>query len=344
MKRIEAKDIAGLEIVGKGACATVYRLDEEKILKLYDRNLRSSQDFVEKEFNISTAVYNMGIPSARPYELYDCGGAYGASYEFLSGSTMLDLIIKGESVENHIRVLAEIGKMIHSHDADKELFPDAAVLFERLLPYMKGWLPEDGYRHIERLVAAVPECGRLVHGDFHPGNVIVHGGKTVLIDVGGAGYGHPVFDLISMYRMMKKAERAKNDNGICSQIFEAYLKCCFGESGLASQKGALLKILDILYYLTVIPSACAQYPERESCPPAIAAYIDAMFAVLAGIGEYSFARLFEETVKGVFNSVTSPVLSLFLSLGNSWACAALGGSCFALLSGYSLIQRKKKSA
>lgn len=54
--------------------------------------------------------------------------------------------------------------------------------------------------------------------------------------------------------------------------------------------------------------------------------------------------LCSETVKGVFSSVSSPVLSLFLALGNNWACAAAGAAGAVLTSIYSILRRKKEKA
>jgi hypothetical protein len=59
-------------------------------------------------------------------------------------------------------------------------------------------------RRLESLVALLPQrladiaaCGvpeSLVHGDFHPGNVIGDGSRQVLIDWGDSGVGHPLLD------------------------------------------------------------------------------------------------------------------------------------------------------
>jgi Phosphotransferase enzyme family len=59
-------------------------------------------------------------------------------------------------------------------------------------------------RRLESLVGSLPQrfadiaaCGvpeTLVHGDFHPGNVIGDGGRLVLIDWGDSGVGHPLLD------------------------------------------------------------------------------------------------------------------------------------------------------
>jgi 5-methylthioribose kinase len=44
----------------------------------------------------------------------------------------------------------------------------------------------------------LPEHHTFLHGDCHPGNVIVRDGELVLIDLADGGMGHPIIDLLSM--------------------------------------------------------------------------------------------------------------------------------------------------
>lgn len=39
----------------------------------------------------------------------------------------------------------------------------------------------------------------IVHGDFHPDNVLVRDGDLILIDMADVMTGHPIFDLLSLY-------------------------------------------------------------------------------------------------------------------------------------------------
>ena len=47
---------------------------------------------------------------------------------------------------------------------------------------------------VRKLIGAVPESRDFIHGDFHMNNVMLQGDELLLIDVGEAGYGHPLFD------------------------------------------------------------------------------------------------------------------------------------------------------
>lgn len=295
MKEIYKQDLENMAVVGKGACATIYRIQDDKILKLYDRDDRNSSEFVKNEFDISTEIYNLGIPTAKTYELCECDGVYGAIYEFISGDTMLDVIEKEGNVEKYIIELANLGKNIHSKSVDEKLFPQAIELIKRLIIHIKTWVNEDQYKHIEEIVGAIPDSNTLIHGDFHPGNIIIRQDEMVLIDVGGASHGHPVFDLISMYRMMTKEMQLNSTNGIYRQIYEQYIAHYFNEKALDECRDSYNEIMEIMNYLTIIPSVCVSYGSRDNCDPRVVSYVDYMIERLMDINVNRFEQLFIET-------------------------------------------------
>ena len=43
----------------------------------------------------------------------------------------------------------------------------------------------------------MPETGTLIHGDFHPNNIMVQDGELILIDMGDMTIGHPIFDFLA---------------------------------------------------------------------------------------------------------------------------------------------------
>ena len=49
-----------------------------------------------------------------------------------------------------------------------------------------------------RINEAIPESDTVVHGDFHPKNVMIQNGEPVLIDMADLTTGHPLYDLGSM--------------------------------------------------------------------------------------------------------------------------------------------------
>lgn len=67
---------------------------------------------------------------------------------------------------------------------------------------------------LQRLFENIPDRCTFIHGDCHPGNVMIQGGKLVFIDMMTCGSGHPVFDLTSMctnYHMSAESESRENN-------------------------------------------------------------------------------------------------------------------------------------
>ena len=65
--------------------------------------------------------------------------------------------------------------------------------------FLKDYLPAEQYEKLHALVAAVPEDYHMMHGDYHVKNVMLQNGENLLIDMDTLCYGHPVFELASMY-------------------------------------------------------------------------------------------------------------------------------------------------
>ena len=295
MRKIKKSEIANMAVIGKGACATIYKLEDDKVLKLYDKGDRNTAEFVKNEFDISTEIYNIGITTAKTYELCECDGIYGAVYEFVSGDTMLDMIEKEGNLSDFISDLSDIGKQIHSNSVDTKTFPKATELLERLIVHIKPWVNDEQYKHIEMLIDAIPDDNTLIHGDFHPGNIIIRQGKPILIDVGGASHGHPVFDFISMHRMMKKEVFSKVSDGIFAKIYDEYIEKYFDHETFEMHKDSYNEIMDIMYYLTVVPSVCVSYGKRENCDIKIVEYVDFMIGILLKMDITRFKQLFTDT-------------------------------------------------
>jgi hypothetical protein len=80
---------------------------------------------------------------------------------------------------------------------------DLEVAVARRLESLVGSLPQ---RFADIAACGLPET--LVHGDFHPGNLILDGDRLVLIDWGDSGVGHPLLDHAAFTERLDPASRA----------------------------------------------------------------------------------------------------------------------------------------
>lgn len=259
LREVSAK---GLKLLGKGYCASVYRLDSERIIKVYDAP-RHAHDLgvVEKEYEISRKVFLLGLPSTISYEVVLCDGYYAGIYELVEGDTLGNTLYeKPDLMEEYTRKMAGIGRMMNSIAIDDADLGDATFILtrrrERIIPY----LTEEELNNVDALIAAIPDKGMLVHGDFHIENVMVQKGELVLIDVGGMSHGHPILDLLCMY--MKATEPAyletKLDFDTCKKMWEIYIDEYFKGRLTDTLRRDLEEILSLFADLFMLPAYCTQ--------------------------------------------------------------------------------------
>lgn len=88
---------------------------------------------------------------------------------------------------------------------------------------------------LRKIYQNVPDRTTFIHGDCHVGNVMVQDGELVYIDLSSPGYGHPIFDMVSMCLIYllggrKDESRAKSiytrdfSAAECYQIWQTYLR------------------------------------------------------------------------------------------------------------------------
>ena len=180
---------------GEGGQALTYtRKDGSALAKMFLFGLGS--ETVEREFWISKAVYDAGIPCPRPIRLVTDGERFGAEYEVIANKRSYTRIIsqEPEQLEPLTLKFVRLGKQLHATPANTEVFPD---MKEVIRPWIeKSTCISDTLR--KRLLEAlesIPSQKTCLHGDFHIGNIITNGEKDYWIDLGDFAYGAPEWDL-----------------------------------------------------------------------------------------------------------------------------------------------------
>ena len=110
---------------GEGGQAITYtRKDGSAMAKLFQYGLGS--ETVEREFRISRAVYEAGIPCPEPIRLVTDGKCFGAEYEVIENKRSYTRIIseEPEQLEPLTLKFARLGKKLHATPADTDAFPD----------------------------------------------------------------------------------------------------------------------------------------------------------------------------------------------------------------------------
>ncbi len=194
-KKLKEISVDGCELIGAGAFGNVYRLDEERIVKIYNDKIQ--REFVESERKTAQDAFLMGIPTAISFNMVKCGNQYGVIFELFNANTIAQLLTKDPSGLQELGAkMAMRLKELHKIEVPKNSgFQSRKKLFTDWLPTLSGAVPEEELKKIQEMIDSIPERHTFLHGDYNSKNIMLQDGEILLIDIGDAAYGHPIFDI-----------------------------------------------------------------------------------------------------------------------------------------------------
>lgn len=184
------------EPLAEGRVAQIYPWQDGKVLKLARAWVPA--DWLDTEYRIAKIVHATGLNVPEPLERVDMEGRPGIVYTRVDGKTMLAHI--GAAPHKSLgfaRTLARLHADLHTHPGAPDL-PDIKDRLRRKIEAVEG-APDDIREKVLEKLDALEEGDRLLHGDFHPDNVILtpagKGFLPVIIDWPDASRGHPLADV-----------------------------------------------------------------------------------------------------------------------------------------------------
>ena len=190
--------VDGCEEIGRGASGTIYRIDQDNVVKVY--NDRNALDEIIHEREMAKLALILGIPTAISYEIVRIGDCYGSVFELLDAVSFSQILstdpLKLEwCVEESIKLL----NMLHTTHASDIRLPDIRDKYISKTENLRDELTDSVADKVLDLIRSIPLDDRLVHGDFHSKNIMLLDNDVLLIDMETLSVGHPIFDLASMY-------------------------------------------------------------------------------------------------------------------------------------------------
>lgn len=190
--------VEGCEVIGRGAKGTVYRLNEDTIIKVY--NSPDSLPDIKKERELARKAFVLGVPTAISYDVVRVGNSYGSVFELLSAKSYSELI--RESIKNSDEYVDEYAatlRKIHSTEVKESDMPDVKNIAYKWYEEDKKHLTNEEGEKLKKLIDDVPNRLTMIHGDYHSNNLMLQNGETMIIDMDTLSHGHPVFELANMY-------------------------------------------------------------------------------------------------------------------------------------------------
>ena len=248
-RKMRRVSVEGCEVLGEGFYGTVYRLDPETIIKVY--NSPFALDLIQNEKKMARAAFISGIPTAISYDIVRVGDHYGAVFELLDCRSFNDIIMdEPEKKEELLQQYVAFLKQIHDTVMKPGTAPSAKQRFLDYVDVIRESLPDDIYHKLKKILETIPESDHVIHGDYHMKNVMLQNGEPMLIDMDNISLGHPIFDLQALYVTYKAFEEDDPGNS------EAFL-------GMSSELTDFIwKRIKELYFETTDPEVLEKKEEQ----------------------------------------------------------------------------------
>lgn len=199
-KKLREISVEGCKLIGQGANGKVYRLDEDKIVKLYDY---IGLDMVKREKENARKVLASGVPCVIPYDVVKSGDKYGLVFEMLDCDTLGHIFAENPDRFDELSdKYVQLAKALHSvHIGDGRIRNIKTTMRENL-DVLREWCTDEEVSIMAEVEERIPMQDNLLHNDLHPGNIMVQDGEFLLIDMADMMIGPEIFDMASTFRML----------------------------------------------------------------------------------------------------------------------------------------------
>ena len=193
-KPFRERSVEGLPVLGRGGTATVYQLDDERIIKVF--NEHTDLLTIMNEQRGARSALKAGIPTAIPFEIARVGNCYATVIELVP-SPMLSETLRNEagSGDAVIRQYPDFVVSLNEISVPSNDFKSMKVLYLQMAEQCRNFLTDEAYNAFVGMIQGIPEKDGFVHGDCHMGNIMSQHGEFILIDMATSGAGHWFFEL-----------------------------------------------------------------------------------------------------------------------------------------------------
>jgi tRNA A-37 threonylcarbamoyl transferase component Bud32 len=223
------------ELISVGRTSEVHRYGTDGAIKILKRS--TPPHWAQVEASFTTSVRRLGVAAPEVRDVLHVDGRAAIHFEMIDGPSMLERMIdRPADVAALACELADVQRAIHEAGV-----PDGLPgLVDRLR--LKLGLATD-LDDLERcravdVLEAMPRGAALLHGDLHPGNVLLGASGPVVIDWFDAAVGHPAAD-IARTQLLLRASGATDlrhlpgaSTAVVSEVHDGYMaRTLAGRSG-----------------------------------------------------------------------------------------------------------------
>jgi len=178
------------KIIGVGNTSTVYEWEEGKVIKLFYQAY--PKEAIEREFHNAQAISNMDFAKPKVYDIISCEDRMGIIYDKVAGESLLDWVMRTGDVQQCAVYMAKLHKAIVQNSISN------VVNYKEFLKYNIVNATATNSKKQEAILKMLDKLldgNILCHGDFHPGNILISDGHTMVIDFMNVCHGHFLYDV-----------------------------------------------------------------------------------------------------------------------------------------------------
>ena len=214
-KALNKVDVSHAEVIGDGYFSTVYRLNKDTIVKVFNRTSDPGQ--IERELKLAKQAFILGIPTAISFDIVKAGDKLGVRFEMLDCSSLKTLLIEhSERMQEYLGKYTDLLKKITTTECFSPEIPKMKTAYQKKVELIKPYLEDKYYQKLKKIVDNIEERSTFVHGDCHFKNIMVQKDELLLIDMDTLSVGHPIFEFAQLYAPYVAFE--EDDPGNCKRF------------------------------------------------------------------------------------------------------------------------------
>ena len=251
--------ISGAQIVGEGYYSTVYRIDKDTIIKVFNRV--NDEEQIERELRLAKEAFMLGIPTAISFDIVRVDDKLGVRFEMLDCKSLKEMVIEHpEKLPEFLDKYAALLKQMNTTECFDPKIPNKRDEFLRKVDKIEQFLPRESYLKARKLIESIPERHTLIHGDCHFKNIMVQKDELLLIDMDTLSVGYPIFEVAALYFAYRGFNEDEPDNSLqffgisqkdATALYDALIKRYFGKEDEAiSNKIRIVAYIQMLRWTT----------------------------------------------------------------------------------------------
>lgn len=186
-------------LIASGASSRIFDLGDGRILKLFHASV--SDAMIEREVQVTAFAHAQGLPVPQPLDRCIADGERGIVYPLLEGKTLQSALrtqwVKGRRL---LHDMAALHDAVHGQAAAGDIRSVRQVLHTDI---QYGPACNEVKQAVSTHLATLPDGDRLLHGDYHIGNIMLTADGMRVIDWAKGARGVPAADVVRTEMLLR---------------------------------------------------------------------------------------------------------------------------------------------